>query len=50
MYCNDRFVELESLGPLTRLDPGASIAHVEKWDILKEIDFLPEDIRAGLTT
>jgi hypothetical protein len=50
MYCNDQFVELESLGPLTRLDPGASIAHVEKWDVLKEIDFLPEDIRERLST
>jgi hypothetical protein len=49
MYCNDQFVELESLGPLTRLDLGASIVHVEKWDVLKEIDFLPEDIRDRLS-
>jgi hypothetical protein len=45
MYCNDQFVELESLGSLVRLDPGASTTHVEKWEILKEIDFLPEEIR-----
>ncbi|MGE5374187.1 MAG: hypothetical protein ACM3XO_03955 [Bacteroidota bacterium] len=48
MYCNNRFVELESLGPLTRLNPGASTTHVEKWEILKEIDFLPEEIREQL--
>ena len=48
MYCNDRFVELESLGPLTRLDPGASITHVEIWEILKEIDFLPEALKIRL--
>jgi hypothetical protein len=50
MYCNDQFVELESLGPLTRLDPGTSIAHVEKWDVLKDMDFLPEDLREKLST
>ena len=44
IYCNDRFVELESLGPLTSLAPGASVTHVEKWDVLKEIDFLPERV------
>lgn len=48
MYCNDQFVELESLGPLTSLDPGASITHVEKWDVIKEIGFLPETIRGIL--
>jgi hypothetical protein len=50
MYCNNQFVELESLGPLTKLDPGESVTHVEKWDILKEIDFLPEDIQGLLLT
>jgi len=48
MYCNDQFVELESLGPLTRLDSGASITHVEKWEVLKDIDVLPEDIQKSI--
>jgi hypothetical protein len=48
MYCNHQFVELESLGPLTRLEPGASATHVEKWEILKEIDFLPAEIQGKL--
>ena len=45
MYCNDHFVELESLGSLTRLDPGGSAQHVETWAVSKEIDFLPDDIQ-----
>ena len=50
MYCNDQFVELESLGPLTKLEPGGSVTHVEQWDVLQDIDFLPEDIRRILPT
>lgn len=45
MYCNDQFVELESLGPLTTLPPNASIDLVETWDVHDGIDSLPEDIR-----
>jgi hypothetical protein len=45
MYCNDRFVELESLGPLTALPPGAWVSHVETWDIFDGIDALPEEIQ-----
>lgn len=48
MYCNDQFVELESLGPLTRLEPGALVSHAENWDVLEKIDFLPEDIQRGI--
>jgi hypothetical protein len=32
-YCNPYFVELESLGPLSRLEPGESVAHVERWEL-----------------
>jgi hypothetical protein len=42
MYCNDRFFELESLGPLTTLAPGASVSHMEIWDINLGLDSLPE--------
>lgn len=45
MYCNDQFVELESLGPLTTLNPGAEIKHIERWDILEGVDFLPKQIQ-----
>lgn len=32
-YCGDEFVELESLGPLTRLAPGETVEHVERWEL-----------------
>jgi hypothetical protein len=31
VFGNDRFVELETLAPLTRLEPGQSATHVEGW-------------------
>jgi hypothetical protein len=45
MYCNAEFVELESLGPLTKLHPGAEIKHMERWDVLEGINSLPEQIQ-----
>ena len=45
MYCNDQFVELESLGPLTKLSPGASVSLVETWDIFTELRSLPLEMR-----
>lgn len=32
-YCNDRFLELETLGPKSRLEPGQSTSHREVWEI-----------------
>jgi len=49
MYCNDRFVELESLGPLTMLPPGNSVVHTETWEITSSLDSLPEDVQQELT-
>jgi hypothetical protein len=48
MYCNDKFVELESLAPLTRLSPGASVKHMETWELDLGVDSLPEDIQKVL--
>ena len=31
MFTNQDFLELETLGPLTVLAPGASVAHTERW-------------------
>lgn len=31
-YCNDEFVELETLAPFVRLEPGQSITHDETWE------------------
>jgi hypothetical protein len=32
-YCNDAFIEVETVGPLVRLQPGASTVHVEEWEL-----------------
>jgi hypothetical protein len=34
-YCNPDFLELETLSPLTRLQPEESLSHVEIWKVLK---------------
>ncbi len=33
VYVDHRFLELETLGPLTRLAPGASLRHRETWQV-----------------
>jgi len=33
IYCDDRTIELESLGPLVRLAPGESVTHDERWEL-----------------
>ncbi len=48
MYCGDQFIELESVAPLTKILPGASVSHTETWDILAGLDSLPEEIRQAL--
>lgn len=45
LYCNTEFVELESLAPLTRLEPGASVCHAETWEILNGIQSLPKELQ-----
>jgi len=49
MYCNDQFVELESLAPLAVLKPGAEAQHVETWDITYGLDLLSEEIQQALS-
>jgi hypothetical protein len=48
-YCNNQFVELESLAPLKTLNPGASVNHIETWEIFDGLDSLPEEVRQALT-
>jgi hypothetical protein len=38
VYCNDRFLELETLAPLCRLEPGQSTTHVETWVVYTGLD------------
>lgn len=46
-YCNDQFIELESLGPLSLVAPGQTVVHVELWEIYENLDdaLLSEEIR-----
>jgi hypothetical protein len=49
MYCNNQFVELESLAPLKRLNPGDSATHTEVWDIFDGVDSVSDELRQVLT-
>lgn len=44
-YANDRFLELETLGPLEYLEPGDSTTHVERWHLFRDVhcDMADED-------
>lgn len=42
-YCGDRFIEMESLGPLARLGIGKSVEHVETWELYPGVD-VPETL------
>ncbi|GAB4571413.1 MAG: hypothetical protein Fur0017_20410 [Anaerolineales bacterium] len=37
-YCNDKFLELETLSPITTIEPGADAVHVERWELYKDIE------------
>jgi len=37
-YCNDKFIELETLAPITTLAPNATATHIETWDLYKNIE------------
>jgi hypothetical protein len=34
-YCNDQFLELETLGPKTILQPGELVKHLETWEFFE---------------
>lgn len=46
-YCNDQFIELESLGALGMVAPGEVVAHTEIWEVYEGLDvpFLPAQVR-----
>ena len=50
LYCNDEFIELETLGPLQQLQPGATVTHTETWDIQRGLDLpdVPNALRTVL--
>jgi hypothetical protein len=45
-YCNHKFIELETLGALTKLAPGATVIHNETWEIYDQLDqsFIPPQV------
>lgn len=34
IYCNNRFLELETLGPQSILQPGQQVIHTETWEVI----------------
>ena len=36
-FTNGEFLELETLGPITRLAPGETVEHVERWSLHKNV-------------
>lgn len=36
-YCNERFVEVESLGALAMLEPGTTATHTETWQLIRDV-------------
>ena len=38
-YCNDRFLELETLGQKCLLKPGESVSHREVWELYENVHF-----------
>jgi hypothetical protein len=37
-YCNDQFIELESLGSLELVEPGQAVEHTETWEVYDSLD------------
>lgn len=50
-YCNHQFIELETLGPLAKLEPGKSVLHAETWEVYTELvpDLIPPEIQKIIT-
>jgi hypothetical protein len=51
-YCDDWFVELESLGPLVRLETGETVNLTEKWEVYPglNVPFLTNEIYEVLSS
>jgi len=37
VFTNADMLELETVGPLTRIEPGATLEHVERWSLFKDV-------------
>jgi len=45
-YCNDRFLELETLAPVGTLAPGASATHIETWQLYSGVEYPQDEVSA----
>ena len=52
IYCDNNVIELETLGPLGRLEPGKSFFHTETWEFFDSLDqpFIPSNLQERLET
>ena len=43
IYCDEHFIELESIAPLSKISPGNSVTHIENWEFTDQLskEFLP---------
>jgi hypothetical protein len=48
VYCNGRVIELETLAPRGRLEPGQVAVHVEQWEVYTGLALAPEDVRGAI--
>jgi hypothetical protein len=39
VYVKDECLELETLGPLTKLNPNDSVTHEETWEVFTDTDY-----------
>ena len=42
-YCNNQFLELETLGPRSTIAPNNAVSHRETWRVFNNIDFRPDE-------
>jgi hypothetical protein len=40
-FTNNEFIEIETLGPLTKVDPGKTVENIEHWSLHRNVN-LPE--------
>ncbi len=45
-YCNHQFIEVETVGPLVRLEPEQSVTHVEEWSLYR-MDGVPATVEGA---
>ena len=46
-YCSEKFIELETLGPISNILPGDSVTHIETWNLYSDVDY-PADEETAL--